>query len=137
MDKRLKKLKQALDDTSFKPLTFDQGHRNEVMKKIARQECSPEHIRLTILQLLVQEETGYTLAGKIRSRGIQAFEDDQGSLYTTLHTLEQKRCIQSEWKEDGRKFYQLTRKGRKLLKKYESSPDKPRVLRTLVEAGQI
>lgn len=137
MENRLRKLKQALDHTSFKPLTFDQAHRNEVMEKIAEQECSPEQIRLSILQLLVQEETGYTLAGKIRARGIKTFESDQGALYTTLHILEQKRCIQSEWREEEQKYYQLTKKGRKLLKKYESSPDKPQVLRTLVEAGQI
>ncbi|MBN8234060.1 PadR family transcriptional regulator [Halobacillus kuroshimensis] len=137
MENRLRKLKQALNHTSFNTLTFDQEHRNQVMEKIDGQDTRPEQIRLSILQLLVQEETGYTLAGKIRSRGIKTFENDQGALYTTLHILEQKRCIQSEWKEDGQKCYQLTRKGRKLLKKYESSPDKPRVLRTLVEAGQI
>ncbi|MGP4062927.1 PadR family transcriptional regulator [Halobacillus sp. H74] len=136
MDRRLKKLKSSMDNTEFKNLHFNETHISNVQNKIKKQEEGEEEILLSIMQLLVYEHTGFTLTKRIRGRGIVGYEDNEGNIYTMLHRLEQKAYINSTWKEDGGKYYKLSQNGHKLLKKYESSSNKRRILRPLLGGSQ-
>ncbi|RBN40205.1 PadR family transcriptional regulator, partial [Priestia megaterium] len=81
-----------------------------------------EEILIAIMQLLVQEKTGYQLVSLLQSRGILNFKENEGALYVILHRLELKGILTSNWQEDGAKFYQLNKKGCRLLKKVEEQP---------------
>ncbi len=62
---------------------------------------------------------GYAIAQRLRQISKDFFQIHQGSLYPALHRLEDRGCLQAEWKdsETGReaKFYSLTRKGRRQM----------------------
>ncbi len=87
------------------------------MKKSINRPKKEEDILLAVLQLLMNEKTGYELMQLLRGRGIQTFEGNEGSLYTLLHRLEQNRFIQSSWDHEGAKYYRLNDKGNKMLAK--------------------
>ncbi len=106
----------------FAQLTFTEKHKKSIREKIKQETHSEEEILLAMMQLLVQEKTGYELVSLLQSRGILNFKENEGSLYIILHRLELKGVLTSNWQEDGAKFYQLNQKGRKLLKKVEEQP---------------
>ncbi|MBM7584454.1 putative transcriptional regulator [Bacillus pakistanensis] len=134
MEDRLKNLQRSMKNTTFRQLDFTKRHMDDIHKKIQKQKEKEEDILLAVMQLLVQEKTGYELAKQLRSRGIQKFEDNEGFLYTLLHRLEHKGYLLSSWDDLEMKQYQLTKKGNKLLKKVEgSSLKKHVVLGTLLE----
>ena len=62
---------------------------------------------------------GYAIATRVQQISNDIFQLQQGSLYPTLHKLEQHKLLSAEWQqtETGReaKFYSLTAKGRKRL----------------------
>ena len=62
---------------------------------------------------------GYGIAQRIRQMSKDVLQVQQGSLYPALHRLEERKWLQSEWKDadSGReaKFYSLTKAGRKQL----------------------
>lgn len=134
MENRLNKLRNYMEKSTFKELNFSEKMRKEIHRQINMHDESDDVITLAILQLLLHEKTGYELTGLIRSRGFKKFEDNEGSLYTMLHTLEQKRLIASSWNEDGTKFYQIIDRGRKYLHKLEkNSPAGRIVIKGLLE----
>ncbi|WP_181351290.1 PadR family transcriptional regulator [Thalassobacillus sp. CUG 92003] len=133
MENRLKKLKRSMDKLEFHNLKFDENLRQNIQKNLEHENEGEEDVLLSIFQLLVQEKTGFTLSKHLRSRGIVRFDDCEGHLYTTLHRLEQKGYTLSQWKDDGGKYYSLTKKGHRLLKKYELSPKNLSGLRPLTE----
>ncbi|AFH82363.1 Transcriptional regulator, PadR [Bacillus cereus 95/8201] len=103
-------------------------------EKINQSSEKEEDILLAVLQLLMNEKTGYELVQLLRGRGIQTFEGNEGSLYTLLHRLEQNRFIQSSWDHEGAKYYQLNDKGNKMLRKAEKNATKARfILKGLVQ----
>ncbi|MES9745018.1 PadR family transcriptional regulator [Priestia megaterium] len=122
MDKRLKNLRKTMDREMFAQLKFTENHKKSIQEKIRQETHSDEEILIAMMQLLVQEKTGYQLVGLLQSRGILNFKENEGSLYVILHRLELKGVLTSSWQEDGAKFYQLNKKGRKLLKKVEEQP---------------
>ncbi|MEQ7805474.1 PadR family transcriptional regulator [Priestia megaterium] len=122
MDKRLKNLRKTMNREVFAQLTFTEKHKKSIREKIKQETHSEEEILLAMMQLLVQEKTGYELVSLLQSRGILNFKENEGSLYIILHRLELKGVLTSSWQEDGAKFYQLNQKGRKLLKKVEEQP---------------
>lgn len=122
MDKRLKNLRKTMDREVFAQLTFTEKHKKSIREKIKQETHSDEEILIAIMQLLVQEKTGYELVSLLQSRGILNFKENEGSLYIILHRLELKGVLTSSWQKDGAKFYQLNQKGRKLLKKVEEQP---------------
>ena len=122
MDKRLKNLRKTMDREVFAQLTFTEKHKKSIREKIKQETHSDEEILIAMMQLLVQEKTGYELVSLLQSRGILNFKENEGSLYIILHRLELKGVLTSSWQEDGAKFYQLNQKGRKLLKKVEEQP---------------
>ena len=76
---------------------------------------------MLILQILSLEPAhGYGIAQRLEQISRSVVQVNQGSLYPALHRLEQKRWLQSGWKqsETGReaKFYSLTSSGRRQLK---------------------
>lgn len=128
MENRLKNLKKSMDNTTFTQLNFTEQHRTEIRKKINKQNESDEDIFLAVMQLLVHEKTGFELATYLRGRGIQKFEDNEGFLYTLLHRLEKKGCLKSNWDESEAKYYRLSDKGKKILRKAENTQTKKRLV---------
>lgn len=136
MENRLKGIKKVLNQKTFSQLTFTEKHRQNIQKEI-REQGDTEAIILSILQLLTQERTGYELSHLLRGRGVRRFEDIEGSLYILLHSLENKEVLRSTWipKEEV-KYYQLTNKGKKLLKQTEKKQNSLQVLlQQLLEGG--
>jgi DNA-binding PadR family transcriptional regulator len=127
MEDRLSKLRKSMEKSTFKELNFSEKMRKEIHKQINRPDESNDLITLAILQLLLHEKTGYELTGLLRSRGLKKFEDNEGILYTMLHTLEQKHLIASCWNEEGAKFYQITDKGRKYARRLEKDTASGRI----------
>ncbi len=131
MENRLKGLKKSMDDTAFSQLHFTEQHRKEIRAKI---NDNDESVLLAVMQLLVDEKTGFELVQLLGGRGIRKFEDTEGSLYALLHQLEQDGCIQSSWNEAAVKYYQLNNKGNKLLRKMEKQSSGRRfTLKDIVE----
>jgi DNA-binding PadR family transcriptional regulator len=134
MENRLNKLRKSMEKSTFKEISFSERMRKEIHKQINMPDESDEVITLALLQLLLQEKTGYELTGLLRSRGFKRFEDNEGSLYTILHTLEQKRLIASCWNGEGTKYYQIIDKGRKYLRMQEKTSASDRlVMKGLLE----
>jgi PadR family transcriptional regulator, regulatory protein PadR len=72
---------------------------------------------LLILKTLALEPLhGYGIAQRILTLSRETLQVQQGSLYPSLHRMQRKGLITSEWKisENGRmaKFYSLTKAGR-------------------------
>ncbi len=111
-----------MDREVFAPLKFTENHKKSIREKIKQETHSDEEILIAMMQLLVQEKTGYQLVSLLQSRGILNFKENEGSLYIILHRLELKGILTSSWQEDGAKFYQLNQKGRRLLNKVEEQP---------------
>ncbi|QDZ79528.1 PadR family transcriptional regulator [Priestia megaterium] len=122
MDKRLKNLRKTMNREVFAQLKFTENHKKSIREKIKQETHSDEEILIAMMQLLVQEKTGYELVSLLQSRGILNFKENEGSLYVILHRLELKGVLTSSWQEDGAKFYQLNKKGCRLLKKVEEQP---------------
>jgi predicted transcriptional regulator len=122
MDKRLKNLRKTMNREVFSQLKFTEHHKKSIRERIKQEAHSDKEILVAIMQLLVQEKTGYQLVSLLQSRGILNFKENEGSLYVILHRLELKGVLTSSWQEDNSKFYQLNKKGRKLLKKVEEQP---------------
>ncbi|MBH0155172.1 PadR family transcriptional regulator [Fictibacillus sp. 5RED26] len=119
MENRLKNLKKIMDEKTFSHVRFTEKHRETVQNKWSNQE-DKEQIVLNILQLLNEEKTGYQLANLLLARGVKQFDDNEGSLYVLLHSLESKGVVQSEWLlKEKTKYYHLTHKGKRLLKQAE------------------
>src|SRR5436190_12544813 len=77
-------------------------------------------LSLLILSLLSRKAMyGYELAATVHHDTDGAFEWREGSLYPSLHKLEQLGLIKGEWedKEGGRKrrYYHITKTGRTAL----------------------
>lgn len=119
MEERLQKLRKSMEKSTFKQVSFSDRVRERVKKEIHAPVEKDNDVILAILQLLHHEKTGFELTGFLRARGVKRFEDQEGLLYTVLHRLEQNRLIQSAWNQEGAKFYQVSDKGRKVVRKAE------------------
>lgn len=121
MEERLKKLRRAMNKTTFKQVDFTEEMRHSILGKINKQEESDEDILLAVLQLASTRKTGFELTNQLRSRGISRFEEHEGFLYTMLHRLEQKGYLTTSWENESKvKYYCINNKGRKLLRKVEA-----------------
>jgi PadR family transcriptional regulator PadR len=75
-----------------------------------------------ILRLLADESMyGYQMVSELQARSEGYFEMEQGTLYPALHRLERDGLVRSEWQiiDEGspRKYYDITDKGRDMLRK--------------------
>jgi hypothetical protein len=120
MDEQLKNLKRAMKKNVLNGLNFKDDHKKKIKQQIMKLNASSdEEILIAVLQLLVQEKTGFELCRLVRARGIERFEKNEGILYMFLHRLEQKGFVKADWKSDDAKYYQLSKKGKRLLIKVE------------------
>src|ERR1041384_6806218 len=83
-------------------------------------------LALLILSLLSRKAMyGYEIAATVHRDTDGAFTWREGSLYPSLHKLEQSGLIVGEWeeRETGRKrrYYRLTKQGRAVLREKEQS----------------
>ena len=80
---------------------------------------------LVLKALIFGPQHGYAVARWIRDTTDGTLEVEEGALYTSLHRLEKRRWVSSEWglSENNRraKFYLLTEDGRKQLATREQS----------------
>ncbi len=76
---------------------------------------------MLILKLLSEKDMyGYEMIDTLRKRSENVFELKAGTLYPLLHSLEDKNyltCYEQEASGKIRKYYQLTKDGRKFLEK--------------------
>lgn len=90
---------------------------------------------LLVLSVISTEDMyGYDITRKIRTISEDVFNLNEGTLYPILHAMEKEKQVESYWREvDGRKrkYYHITKKGKKLLeekteewKVYSKSVDK-------------
>ena len=74
---------------------------------------------LLILHILSQQPShGYWIAQEIKRRSAGVLDFKEGTLYPTLHTLEQKKLIASYTADESgraRRYYRLTEAGRAML----------------------
>ena len=76
---------------------------------------------ILILSLLENEDMyGYQIAQSLKKKSDDIFDLKEGTLYPMLHGLENENAIESYWfdADNGkrRKYYKITKEGRKLLK---------------------
>ena len=76
-------------------------------------------LTLVLKCLSTQEMYGYELIKLLEQKSKGTFTLNEGTLYPILHSLEEDGMVESSWSEkEGarrRKYYRITRKGRKLL----------------------
>ena len=74
---------------------------------------------MLILKLLSEKDMyGYEMISVLRERSENVFELKAGTLYPLLHSLEEKNLLESyeqEFLGKVRKYYSITKEGRKLL----------------------
>lgn len=74
---------------------------------------------LTVILTLLGEQAmyGFQIAKEVERRSEGALRFREGLLYPALHQLEKEELVESEWRSSNqgprRKYYQLTRKGRR------------------------
>ncbi len=78
---------------------------------------------MLLLKLLSEKDQyGYEMIEALRQRSQNVFELKAGTLYPLLHGLEEKKMLASYEKEvqgKVRKYYRITKEGRKALKAKE------------------
>ena len=78
---------------------------------------------MQVLRLLEEGDLyGYQMIERLRERSNYVFELKAGTLYPLLHGMEEKGFLTSYEQEEGgkvRKYYHLTRDGKKVLKEKE------------------
>ena len=79
-----------------------------------------EHTQLLVLSLLAGEDMyGYQMIVELARRSDHTFEMKEGTLYPVLHGLEKDGYVEAYQQEAPtgrvRKYYKLTKKGKKLL----------------------
>ena len=83
---------------------------------------------MLVLKLLEEEDLyGYQIIRKLEERSNSVFSLKEGTLYPILHGLEEQDAVESYEKtaETGRirKYYHLTKKGKKLLEEKKKEWD--------------
>ena len=80
-------------------------------------------VTMLLLKLLSEKDMyGYEMIATLRERSNNVFELKAGSLYPLLHSMEEKDLVVSFEKEvlgKIRKYYSLTKEGKKVLKHKE------------------
>ena len=102
--------------------------------KISKELLKGSTPLLVLSAISTEDMYGYDITRKIRTISEDVFNLNEGTLYPILHAMEKEKQVESYWREvDGRKrkYYHITKKGRKLLeekteewKVYSTSVDK-------------
>jgi Transcriptional regulator PadR-like family len=120
MEDRLRNLKKAMKRTVLQDFSFTENHKSSIRRQINQPSISEEGVLVSIFQLLKVKQTGFELNRLLRARGIEKFESEEGFLYMSLHRLEHKGYLHTQWVEPDIKYYQLNAKGLKMLKNLEN-----------------
>lgn len=79
---------------------------------------------MLLLKLLSEQDMyGYEMISVLRERSENVFELKAGTLYPLLHSLEEKNLLEAYEQEalgKVRKYYSITKEGRKLLREKET-----------------
>lgn len=79
---------------------------------------------MLLLELLSEQDMyGYEMISVLRERSENVFELKAGTLYPLLHSLEEKNLLEAYEQEalgKVRKYYSITKEGRKLLQEKET-----------------
>ncbi|WP_034749376.1 PadR family transcriptional regulator [Halalkalibacter wakoensis] len=127
-------LKNSMKNTVFHNLTFSDA-RKKIVKEIIQAKNPQSQLDLwkdeTLLAVLeatqLEAKHGFAISTQLFQKGDQSFHQNEGQLYTLLHLLENKQLLQSKW-VDEKKYYSLTKKGKKLVIRYRQEPSKQRTL---------
>lgn len=102
--------------------------------KISKELLKGSTPLLVLSAISTEDMYGYDITRKIRTISEDVFNLNEGTLYPILHAMEKEKQVDSYWREvDGRKrkYYHITKKGKKLLdekteewKVYSTSVDK-------------
>ena len=102
--------------------------------KISKELLKGSTPLLVLSAISTEDMYGYDITRKIRTISEDVFNLNEGTLYPILHAMEKEKQVESYWREvDGRKrkYYHITKKGKKLLeekteewKVYSKSVDK-------------
>ena len=95
-------------------------HRSPGLRQVMDTELLKGTLSLLILALLSRKVMyGYEIVEAVHSDTDGAFTWREGSLYPSLHKLEQAGLIVGEWEEKGsgrkRRYYHITKHGRAVL----------------------
>jgi PadR family transcriptional regulator, regulatory protein PadR len=86
----------------------------------SRDQIRKGSTEILVMSLLVERSMyGYEISQELAERSGGYFDLKEGLLYPTLHKMQKKGLLESEWQTvDGRprKYYSLTRSGRKVLR---------------------
>ncbi|MDI7742689.1 helix-turn-helix transcriptional regulator [Lysinibacillus fusiformis] len=117
MEERLKGLKKAMNNRTFRQVKFTDAHRQKVNEQI--EQLQDEDLWRVILSFLTQEKTGLELTQLLHIRGVKSIINNEGVVYTTLHAQEQQGNLESYWTVEEEKYYKLTKRGLKILQKQQ------------------
>ena len=98
---------------------------------------------MLLLKLLSEKDMyGYEMIETLREKSENVFELKAGTLYPLLHGLEEKEFVKSYEQEAGgktRKYYSITREGKKQLRAKETGEFKLRLAKgeTLDDMGGV
>lgn len=89
-------------------------------------KCAPDLLRgnteclLLFLTEELQSAYGYQLIKEIEKRSEGYFRFKEGTVYPSLHKLENEGLIEGEWQElasgQARRYYRITEKGKRVLR---------------------
>lgn len=130
MEERLKELKSAMNNTVLKNVVFTEKQRLSILAKTEKER----HPNIDILQLLQTKKTGYEVSQALIGRGIKNYSNNEGLLYVLLHELESAQYITCIWEEE-QKYYQISRKGKKLLVSVEENESLSSIQKELIREG--
>ena len=104
--------------------TYSKANKNKAGKRgrihMLNKSLIQGSLSMLILRLLDEKDMyGYEMIETLRSRSENVFELKAGSLYPLLHTLEANNLV-TAYEDDAsgntRKYYHITREGRRILK---------------------
>jgi transcriptional regulator len=103
------------------------GYRGQVMSRPS--DLVQGTLDMLLLKILALEPmNGFAVSQRLKQMSDDVLQVSDGSLYPSLHKLEQEGWITAEWKtsEYGRraKYYSLTRLGRRQLEKEADNWDR-------------
>ena len=109
MEERLKNFKKGVDQTAFNKVEFTAKHQQQIHKQL---QALP--LKQKILSMLTEVKSGVELTQMLHVRGVEQIVDNEGLIYSILHEAEQQGWLTARW-ENGVKYYQLTKLGKKQL----------------------
>lgn len=76
-----------------------------------------------VLAILSEEPMyGYQIIKALKEKSAHIFDFGEGTIYPVLHALEQEKLLNSNWRKENnfpeRKYYALTPKGKRELKRH-------------------